>query len=479
MVLKGGADVRRPRLSLRTAIAVPFAALFVGTVALQAVTQHRQIDTLIDQESIRLLDAVTHTAGERLVNFLATPFRIQLSLSDAIGRHDLYRPGDLRPVHEYLRAVLDALYADQSQISMVGFGSREGDYTGMRREADGRLRLVLQDRSTQGRLEVHDIGAAGDRVTALIAGYDPRVRPWYAPVVASGRPQWSEVYTTAGEHGDVIIAASSPVVSGGDIVGAVQAEVRLDTLHRFLSEEPLLGHGQIFVLDAESRLVAQSEPGEVTLPLAPGSRQYARRLATQSLSAQVRAAAQGLPTGTPGAQAASYSYRLEGERYFARVTPFTGVPGVHWRIVVALPESDLLGDTRAASRRALLATAAIAALGLLLGLWAVQRIAAPILLTARAAQRMAGGDWDTELRATSPLRETATLVQAFNDMAGRLRHSFQQLREQLLLDLQGRWFFPTNPVLGQFPARYERSDRGTCVLHMGGQHDAALHLPQR
>jgi predicted acyl esterase len=51
--------------------------------------------------------------------------------------------------------------------------------------------------------------------------------------------------------------------------------------------------------------------------------------------------------------------------------------------------------------------------------------------------------------------------------------------EQLLLDIQGRWFFPTNPVLGQFPARYERSDRGTCVLHMGGQHDAALHLPQR
>ncbi|WP_220432891.1 hypothetical protein, partial [Raoultella terrigena] len=76
---RDGADVRRFQLSLRTAIAVPFAALFVGTVALQAVTQHRQIDALIDQESVRLLDAVTHTAGERLVNFLATPFSIQRS----------------------------------------------------------------------------------------------------------------------------------------------------------------------------------------------------------------------------------------------------------------------------------------------------------------------------------------------------------------------------------------------------------------
>ena len=426
--------MRRFQLSLRTAIAVPFAALFVGTVALQAVTQHRQIDALIDQESVRLLDAVTHTAGERLVNFLATPFSIQRSAADAIGRHGLYRSGDLRPVHEYLRAVLDALYADQLQISMLGFGSRDGDYTGIRREADGHLRLVLQDGSTQGRLQVHGIGTDSDRIIASVAGYDPRVRPWYAPVVASGQPQWSEVYTTAGERADVIIAASSPVVSSGDIVGAVQAEVRLDTLHRFLREEPLRGHGQIFVLDAEGRLIAQSDPGSVTLPPAPGSGQYARRLATQSPSAEVRAAAEGLPSGTLAGEAAAYSYRLAGERYFARVTPFTGVPGVRWRIVVALPESDLLGDTRAAARRALVATAAIAAFGLLLGLWAVQRIAAPILLTSRAAQRMSGGDWDTELRATSPLRETAALVQAFNDMAGRLRHSFHQLRGQLLFD---------------------------------------------
>jgi hypothetical protein len=51
--------------------------------------------------------------------------------------------------------------------------------------------------------------------------------------------------------------------------------------------------------------------------------------------------------------------------------------------------------------------------------------------------------------------------------------------EHLILDLQGRWFFPTNPLLGQFPARYERSGRGTCVLHVGGEHDAALHVPRR
>lgn len=424
---------RRRQISLRAAIAVPFAVLFIGTVALQAVTQHRQIDALIDQESVRLLDAVTHTASDRLVHFLATPFQVQRSVADAIGRHGLHQPGDLRAVHEYLRAVLDALYSEERQISLLGFGSRDGEYAGIRRDDDG-LKLVLQDRSTQGRLQVHGAGEARDTLSASVTGYDPRVRPWYAPVARSGRPQWSDIYTTAGERGDVIIAASSPVVAGGQLVGVVQAEVRLDTLNRFLHQEPLLGHGQIFVLDAEDRLVAQSAPGSVVLPEVPGNQQRDRVLATQSPNDAIRGAAQGLPAGTHDGDAAAFSYRTEGERYFARVTPFTGVAGIHWRIVVALPESDLLGDTRTASRQVLLATALMAAFGLLLGLWAIQRIAAPILMTARAAQRMAGGDWDTELRISSPLRETTALVQAFNDMAGRLRHSFQQLREQLLGD---------------------------------------------
>ena len=49
--------------------------------------------------------------------------------------------------------------------------------------------------------------------------------------------------------------------------------------------------------------------------------------------------------------------------------------------------------------------------------------------------------------------------------------------ETLRLDVQGRWFFPQNPLVGQFPAGYQPSPRGRCVLHCGGPHPAALQLP--
>jgi len=50
--------------------------------------------------------------------------------------------------------------------------------------------------------------------------------------------------------------------------------------------------------------------------------------------------------------------------------------------------------------------------------------------------------------------------------------------ESLRLDIQGRWFFPTNPLTGQFPARYERSAPGECTLHVGGSYDSALNVPR-
>jgi predicted acyl esterase len=48
---------------------------------------------------------------------------------------------------------------------------------------------------------------------------------------------------------------------------------------------------------------------------------------------------------------------------------------------------------------------------------------------------------------------------------------------QLRLDVQGRWFFPTNPLTGQVPARYRHGPEATVLLRTGGTSDAALFVP--
>ena len=66
------------------------------------------------------------------------------------------------------------------------------------------------------------------------------------------------------------------------------------------------------------------------------------------------------------------------------------------------------------------------------------------------------------VQADVPLLPSATLFRA---------------GEALRLEVAGRWPEARNPLTGPFPAAYEHSTGGTCVLHCGGPHDARLLVP--
>jgi diguanylate cyclase (GGDEF)-like protein len=422
---------RALRPSLRTAIAVPFVLLFIATVLLQALTQQRHLDQLIQQESARQLDSLAANTRNRLALFLDEPFRIQLSLADAIARHDLYRPGDMGPIWRYLRGVYGDLYRDERQISVLSFGGRQGDYAGLRRESGG-FTLMLKDADTGGALRIYDRDTPG-AVTAEFPGYDPRVRPWYAPAAQSGKPSWSSIYVNRDERAEVAISAIAPVRRNGDLLGVMAADVKLDGLNRFLRDEPLRGRGMIFITELDGRLVAHSEPGGVTGEGGRGDRPLLR----DSAIALMRSAAP-LVDAAPTESGSGFTLRHEGELYFGRVSPYSDTRGLDWRIVVLVPETELLGEIRSAQGRSMLLVSGIALLAIALGLWGIGRITRPILDTAAAANRLARGRWQESppgnIAEAATLRETALLVRAFNEMAERLQQSFGRMREQLIYD---------------------------------------------
>ncbi|WP_397534394.1 EAL domain-containing protein [Roseateles sp.] len=387
----------------------------------------------MDQEGDRLLDALTDTSRIRLTEFLEEPFRIQHSLADGIARHGLYTPGDLSPTYQYLLGTYKSLYLEREQISVMSFGSEAGEYAGMRREPRGEgFTLMLKDASTQSRLRIYK-GESPGEVTAEFPSYDPRVRPWYAPVKQSGKAGWSAIYTNMDERAEITISAMSPVNVGGKMIGVMEASIKLDGINRFLQNERLRGQGLILLVDVEGRLIAHSEQGSVVAEGNGFSKRGERMLMTESAVPLVRAAAAHV-MAAPTESRASFKLVSGGERYFGRVSPHSDARGLDWRVVVMVPEADLLGDVRSGSRKSLLWAMAFALVGLLLGLWLIQRVTRPILKTAEAANHLAGGRWDTGIDAGDTLRETAILVRAFNEMADRLQRSFNDLRAQLIYD---------------------------------------------
>lgn len=424
-------NIYRP--SLRVAIAVPIALLFAATAALQAISQREQINQLIDRASVRLLDALTSTAKNHLLEYLDEPFRIQRDIGDAIARHRLYREGDLRPIYDHFRSVFHTLYLDRQQISVLSFGSRSGEYAGMRREVENApFTLMLKDASTRGVLNIYG-GDSPGMVVAAFPNYDPRIRPWYLPAARSGQSVWSGIYTNYDERAEISISATSPVFIGDELLGVMEATVNLDGLNRFLRNEPLRGKGLIFIADQEGRMVAHSEPGSVVAAGESTSKRGERILMSESSSPYIRAAAQQIELSRPDG-GESFKLKVGGELFFCRISPYANANGINWRIIALVPEAELMGSARSASQRAMLWTIGFSLLGLLLVLGAISRVTAPIHKTAEAANKLALGESSSCIDENSALRETTLLMRAFNDMAKRMQDSFNHIREQLVYD---------------------------------------------
>jgi predicted acyl esterase len=79
-------------------------------------------------------------------------------------------------------------------------------------------------------------------------------------------------------------------------------------------------------------------------------------------------------------------------------------------------------------------------------------------------------------RVASPPRlgEVVAVDIALRPQATRFRAG-----DVLRLDVRGDWFYPRDPVRGQLPSGYQKSQRGTCVLHTGGRSDSYLLLGLR
>lgn len=423
------------RLSLRTAVTLPFIAVFALTVGLLSFWQQRQVDKLINQESLRLLDAITIASRHQLAEYLETPLQVQHAVADALARDGVYRPGDMRPLYHHLIRAFSELYAQYDQISVMGFGGVRGEYAGVRRERDGTYRLILQDDSTQGMMRVFP-GLEPSPDALGYAGYDPRIRPWYSHAIAAEGPRWSPIYTVAGDRGDVTLSAATAVKTPEGVVGVVAADLRLSSMNRFLQAQPLRGNGFIAIVDAQDYLVAHSLPRPILAQPGNAFQSPSRLPLTQSPEPALRTAARWLEAHPATDDTPLHlSFAEQGQIYHGQITPFRDTRGIDWRIVVVLPESDLVSSIRSDSRTALTGAIVLALLGLALGLWWLQRAIRPILVTADAAHRLAGGDWDAA-KALAPTRmvEISALVGAFNHMAQRLQQSFEHMRTLVQFD---------------------------------------------
>lgn len=426
----------KTKITLRTAVVLPFVLIFIFTVGVIISVQKNSYEEMVSDISDKQLSALTENVTLELNNFLNQPFQASLALSHSIGFNRLYRSGDTSDIEQYFLTAFRHLYHTFPQLDVIGFGGETAEYIGFRKESNSDYTLMVQDARTDYNLVIYRGEELNEEVRSVIENYDPRIRPWYAPVAQSLVPMWSSIYANADERQEITLSALTPVFYEQEFQGVVVTDIKIDTFNTFLRQQQQHTNAVIYIVDDKKRLVAKSTSGSVVSWGTTLSKKGERLLATESSNPIVKANAEYSVSQEffNLDQTQRFALDLDGERYFNHLTPYTDEHGLKWYIGVAISESHLLGKLPESQRNSWVIGLIASFTGIVIGLLAFNQIVTPITSTAAAAKQLAKGDWDSHMPQAGSIYETSMLVFAFNEMANNLKASFRALRSQLLYD---------------------------------------------
>lgn len=417
------------KLPLGVLLTVPFVLqllLAVGIISyLSYQGGQRSIDALVAQ----LMTQVAVRIDDRLNNYLEIPWHIVEWNRRAMEAGDL----DPRNTTELEKAFFGQIQAFES-LSTINFGTAQGKNVGVGRDKTGLVSLpnsigVWQTEKAGSDRLMYRVDSQRRRIELVnvTPNFDPRQRTWYQTAVQQGQQSWDSVGAIAGIP-IAAIAATAPIVIGGELQGVISSQLLLPDISLFLASLNFSPSGQAFIMERSGQLVANStqEPAFIRRDAA---HPLIRLKAEASQDAVTRAAAQAIFTQWHERQIQSllrFQFTLDGQQYFGQVVPYEQ-SGLEWLTVTVVPQADFTEEIQANNRRTLLLSAltllAVAGFGIL----TARLLTVPIRQLQQAADAMSQGRLDYSVQP-SGIGEVAKLSEAFDRMARQLDRSFRSLR---------------------------------------------------
>ena len=243
---------------------------------------------------------------------------------------------------------------------------------------------------------------------------------WYAPIAASGTPQWSEPYIDEGGGEAWMVTYSMPfyrdTADGRELRGIVTADVSLDWLHEQVREITVGESGYGVILSRAGHII--SHPDENLM------RQVATDLDVPDRPPEIDGIVASMMRGESG-------FEPLHDRYLGRRVRLTYAPVEHagWSLAIVYPEDELLADVRGMLLRqlGLLLVGLVILVGVVVTL--SRRLTQPIKELAAGASQLATGDLDSELPSPRTDDEVGALTQSFRDMRDSLKTYIRDLKE--------------------------------------------------
>jgi two-component system, sensor histidine kinase and response regulator len=208
------------------------------------------------------------------------------------------------------------------------------------------------------------------------------------------------------------------MLEGARAAGAVPPTAEL---RRLLADLPIAQHGRAFIMDRSGATIAASSSADDPV-----------------LTAAVGSVREALASSRPFPNNLQFRFShvtpkpLSRETWLTRAASYRDRHGGHadWLLVTTLPEAYYLAGIKEGNSR----SAVVFAIALLLSLAVAAPLASlvttPLTRIARATQALAQGNLSQRV-PKSRLEELGALTDAFNEMAGRLERSFDDLSNEV------------------------------------------------
>lgn len=418
---------------LRTILIVPFVLQILSTVGLVWYFSFLNGQKAVNDLASQFRGELSNRIERELINDLALPPIINQLNATALAQGELSinNPKNLSQLVQQGK-LLPFSYR-------IYCASQTGDHlsVGQKSFTDPSFSAWILERSAGQYFYSYDLDQQGQRVESSshqeteYGVYDPRTRPWYQAALKQKKPIWSEVYVDFDVNTRLLmITAAQPVYTPGGqkIIGVCGTDVLLlQEFRRFLRNLKIGQTGAAFVIDRSGQIISSSSNEALSV----GSGDDAKLVqATQSQNSLIRGTAvflqQKFGNFRQIQQSQKLDFQLDGQRQFVQVLPYQDGQGLNWLIVVAVPESDFMGQIEASNRSTLYLCILALVVAVLIGILTARWVTRPILELNTAAKGLASGEWNRTVKFQRS-DEVGDLARSFNNIAVQIQESFETL----------------------------------------------------
>nr|WP_322665062.1 ATP-binding protein [Dendronalium sp. ChiSLP03b] len=486
-------------LPLRLVLIVPFVLQIFAAVGLTGYLSLRNGQKAVNNLASQLRREVSDRVDQHLDSYLSTARHLAQSNGDAMDL-GLLKPEDFEHLGQFYWKQLQ-LY----NIGYIGFAFKTGEFTGSGRFfEDGRVTVdeVSQRRNGNQNWYIYNTDSQGNRTSLAINNgpYTAKEEGWYQEPAKAGKPTWT-LYQWQSPPYTLSVSANRPVYDKNkNLIGVIGVDQRLTQIGDFLRRLKVSRAGKTFILERNGLLIASSSKEQ---PFTLSNGKAERLSASNSQDPLIRSTAKYLTEHFGELQKIknnqSLEFQLNGQRQFVQVTPWRDKWGLDWLVVVAVPESDFMGQINANTRTTILLCLGALTLATILGVYTSRWITQPILQLSQASEAIAANQLNQQVKEP-PFQELGVLAQSFNRMAKQLRESFTELetrvaertaelkdakeaadtanqaKSEFLANMSHELRTPLNGILGyaqilnRSKALPEKERHGINIIHQCGSH---------